>query len=261
MNFKSPYKLAILAIVLYSTCMLVYGTLRIFIGESIDAISAFGSVLGGIGAFLGAFVALIIFKGWKVQANFELKKEHANHLSNLLSMNYDELHKISEILLNLDNIKTHEVLCEKYTKFLADDLRSEFYKTQLSAKMLDRLNTKEKDIFKYFSQYQTHFVYLVENFNVIQKYYIKYFNDFVNSMTNSEKLLFESKGSFDCYPNIKPKTHEKIIIANLVVHKVKFEGNNNKYEYANLKEMTDEMSNIYKILEKKILDSIDLKIK
>lgn len=261
MNFKSPYNLAILAIVLYSTSMLVYGTLRIFIGEKIDAISAYGSVLGGIGAFFAAFVALIIFEGWKDQANFELKKEHANNLSTLLSMSYDESHKISEILLNLANISTHEVLCEKYTIFLADDLRSEFYKTQLSAKMLDRLNTKEKDIFVYFAKYQTHFIYLVENFNVIQKYYIKYFNDYINSMSNAEKSLFESKGSFDSYPNIKPKTREKIIIASLVVHKVKFEGNNNKYEYANLKEMTDEMSNIYKILEKKILDSIDLKIK
>ncbi len=80
MNFKSPYNLAILAIVLYSTSMLVYGTLRIFIGEKIDAISAFGSVLSAIGAFFAAFVALIIFDGWKIQHNKNLSNKYAEQV-------------------------------------------------------------------------------------------------------------------------------------------------------------------------------------
>ncbi|MBK5646632.1 MAG: hypothetical protein I4N51_05610 [Acinetobacter sp.] len=260
MNFKSPYKLAILAIVLYSTSMLVYGTLRIFIGENIDAISAFGSVLGGLGAFYAAFMAFHIYKGWKVQANFELKKEHVNHLSTLLSMGYDETHKISEILLNLAKIGTHEVLAEKYFNFSANDLRSEFYKTQINAKMLDRLNEKEKDIFIYFAKYQTHFMHLVESFNNIQNKYKTYYQNKMDSMDDTEKLFFESDGFFWINPSPNPNDLEKMRLKNLILHRIKFQANNHNYNYNNPEEMIKEMSNIYKILEKKILDSIDLKI-
>lgn len=260
MNFKSPYKLAILAIVLYSTSMLVYGTIRIFIGERIDAISAFGSVLGGLGTFYAAFMAFYIYKGWKVQANFELKKEHVNHLSTLLSMGYDETHKISEILLNLAKIGTHEVLAEKYFNFSANDLRSEFYKTQINAKMLDRLNEKDKDIFIYFAKYQTHFTYLVENFNNIHNKYKIYYQNKLDSMDSLAKLFYENGGSFSIYQSTFPNDQEKLMLKSLILHSVKFQANNQNYNYNNLDEMIKEMSNIYKILENKILDSIDLKI-
>lgn len=77
MKITSPYFLALLAIVLYSASMLVYGTLCIFKNATASDISAFGSILGGVGAFFGGFVALFIFYGWKNQFNKNIEKELA----------------------------------------------------------------------------------------------------------------------------------------------------------------------------------------
>ena len=164
-------------------------------------------------------------------------------------------------MLNLSKIGTHEVLIEKYIKFIADDLRGEFYKTQINAKMLDRLNKKENDIFKHYAKYQTHFRELVEKFIKIQNQYKKYYQIKIDLMDAYTKLSFEIDDFFWINESNNPNNHEHLMIRKLVLHKVEFEGNNLKYEYANLEEMTPEMSKIYIILEKKVLDSIDLKLK
>ncbi|OEC84813.1 hypothetical protein A9Z07_13470 [Acinetobacter sp. YK3] len=57
--------------------MLVYGTLSIFKGANVADISAFGSLLSGIGAFFSGFVAIFIFYGWKHQYNKTVEKELA----------------------------------------------------------------------------------------------------------------------------------------------------------------------------------------
>lgn len=226
-----------------------------------EALTISVSFMGVLATVFAAFIAFLVFKGWKDQANFELKKLHVDHLSALLSMGYDETHKIREILLNLAKIGTHEVLIEKYIKFIADDLRGEFYKTQINAKMLDRLNKKENDIFKHYAKYQTHFRELVEKFIKIQNQYKKYYQIKIDLMDAYTKLSFEIDDFFWINESNNPNNHEHLMIRNLLLHKVEFEGNNLKYEYANLEEMTQEMSKIYIILEKKVLDSIDLKLK
>lgn len=260
MNFRSSYFFIILTIVLYSICMLTYGTLRIFIDEKIDAISAFGSILSGIGTFFAAFAAIYIFNGWKVQANFDLKKEHVNHLTAFLSKGYDELHKISEILINLNDISSCEVLCENYCTIKANDLRVEFYNNIINAKMLDRLNSKNKEIFIYFAQYQNHFIHLVENFNIIQNQYIIYYENHISAMSYIERINFKNQGSNTKYIRKRPRSSSDITLKLLIFNKVKFKKDNICYEYKNLKEMVDKMEIIHNKLEFMVLDSIDLKL-
>lgn len=240
--------------------MLTYGTLRIFIDEKIEAISAFGSILSGIGTFFAAFAAIYIFNGWKEQANFDLKKNHVNHLTEFLSKGYDELHKISEILINLHDLPSCEVLCENYCTIKANDLRIEFYNNIINAKMLDRLNSKNKEIFKYFAQYQNHFIHLVENFNIIQNQYIIYYKNHISAMSYIERINFKNQGSTTKYMRRKPRSSSDITLKLLIFHNVKFKKDNIYYEYKNLKEMVEEMEIIHNKLEFMILDSIDLKL-
>lgn len=65
MNIKSPYFLVYLAIVLYSISMLIYGTIKFFFGEDANSVSAFGSVMGGVGAFFAGFIAIYLFNDWR----------------------------------------------------------------------------------------------------------------------------------------------------------------------------------------------------
>lgn len=225
-----------------------------------EALTISVSFMGVLATVFAAFIALLVFKGWKDQANFELKKLHVDHLSTLLSMGYDENHKIIEILQNLAKLGAHEVLIEKYIKFIADDLRSEFYKTQINAKMLDRLNKKENDIFKHYAKYQTHFSELVERFIKIQNQYKIYYQNKIDIMDSVKKFVFENENWILIYESTNPNNQEHLILRDLLFRKVKFYGNNQDYEYASLEDMTNEMTNIYNILEKKVLDSIDLKI-
>ncbi|WP_394661555.1 hypothetical protein [uncultured Acinetobacter sp.] len=240
--------------------MLTYGTLRIFIDEKIEAISAFGSILSGIGTFFAAYAAIYIFNGWKVQANFDLKKEHVNQLSILLSMAYDEVHRISEILIDLNNIETHEVICENFIEINTNDLRVEFYKNIINAKMLDRLNTKNKEVFSHYAKYQIHLFYLVKYFNNIQNQYTEYYVNHISSIPMAQKDDFRKNGYFIKYKRTRSKSDIETKLTSLISHKVIFTGNNKKYVYNNITEMTKEMEEIYSKLEKIVLDSINLKL-
>lgn len=104
MKITSPYFLALLAIVLYSVSMLVYGTLFIFKNATSNDISAFGSILGGVGAFFGGFVALFIFYGWKRQHN---KSIIANEAKLAFNKIHNERNIIHSMKFNL--IKIHEI--------------------------------------------------------------------------------------------------------------------------------------------------------
>ncbi len=246
-------------VVAYALALLTYCTMKSVLSASADNISAFGSILGACGAFFAAFVATYLFNDWRLQASFDLKKQHVNEISYLLAQSYDELHKKEEILENLKNVKDYKILYEKYYSFKANDLRDEFYSKQLNVKMLDRLNKSQNEIFVVYAKYQNHLVYLVDNFNRIQKSYIRYYDKFNSEMGNAERILMLNKGSFPKYILPSEKNAEEVGLLNTHIYlPIQFEKEDISYTFNNIFELIKKLSEIYKDLEAKVLDSIDL---
>ncbi len=65
MNIKSPYFLTFLAIILYLISMLVFVTIKFFLNEKAEYISAFASVLSGVGTIAAGIIAIFLFNDWK----------------------------------------------------------------------------------------------------------------------------------------------------------------------------------------------------
>ncbi|MDC4397385.1 hypothetical protein OHV36_01245 [Acinetobacter baumannii] len=245
-------------VVAYALALLTYCTMKSVLSTSADNISAFGSILGASGAFFAAFVATYLFNDWRLQASFDLKKQHVNEISYLLAQSYDELHKMEEILLNLKNVEDYKILSEKYYSFKANDLRDEFYSKQLNVKILDRLNKSGNEIFDIYAKYQNHFVYLVDNFNRIQKSYIRYYDKFNSTMSNAERLIMQHKESFPKYILSEKNIDEVGYLNTHIYFPIRFEKENISYKFNNIFELINKISEIYKDLETKVLDSIDL---
>lgn len=71
-----------MTLILYLIGMLIYVSIEFFGGASVDKISAFGSILGGIGTIFAAFVAIYLFNGWKLVEDHKTKNDHANNAVN-----------------------------------------------------------------------------------------------------------------------------------------------------------------------------------
>ena len=182
MNFKSPYNLAILAIVLYSTSMLVYGTLRIFIGENIDAISAYGSVLGAIGAFFAAFVALIIFDGWKIQHNKNLNNKYAEKVLDAYNSYLISTLNFDLFLPTFDDVIFLERLSGNQDNLISKQERLDFLREEINK------------AFKEFISKLNYYGIISENENITQNQ-IKRINEKfidINKVNNDQNLSFES---------------------------------------------------------------------
>lgn len=72
MKLKSPMFWVYLVVILYLVSMLVYVSIEFFGGADVDKISAFGSVLGGVGTIFAGFVAIYLFNDWKDQKKYEI---------------------------------------------------------------------------------------------------------------------------------------------------------------------------------------------
>lgn len=77
MNLKSPWSWVYLAVILYLVSMLVFVSIDFFVKAGADKVSAFGSVLGGVGTIFASLVAIYLFQDWKVQKRYDLNKELA----------------------------------------------------------------------------------------------------------------------------------------------------------------------------------------
>lgn len=66
------YAIILWGIVTYSIALLTYCTMRTVFRDSADAISAFGSILGALGAFFATIVAAYLFNDWKDQKKYEI---------------------------------------------------------------------------------------------------------------------------------------------------------------------------------------------
>lgn len=84
-----------LTVNLYLISMLVFVSVEFFGDSDFNKISAFGSVLGGIGTCFAAFVALYFYNDWKEQHNAQIKY---NYLNNTISILRSDLVSIAPIL-------------------------------------------------------------------------------------------------------------------------------------------------------------------
>lgn len=66
------YAILLWGVVIYSISLLTYCTMRTVFHDSADAISAFGSLLGALGAFFATIVAAYLFNDWKDQKKYEI---------------------------------------------------------------------------------------------------------------------------------------------------------------------------------------------
>lgn len=60
MKLKSPMFWVYLVVILYLVSMLVYVSVEFFGGTDTNIISAFGSVLGGVGTIFAGFIAIYL---------------------------------------------------------------------------------------------------------------------------------------------------------------------------------------------------------
>jgi len=78
---KSSFWFFIIAIV-YCVAMLIFISLKNFLSEKAEMISAFGSILGALAAFFAAFTALYVFNGWRVTEDHKTQNSHINNAVN-----------------------------------------------------------------------------------------------------------------------------------------------------------------------------------
>ena len=113
-----------LAVNLYLISMLVFVSVQFFGGSDTDKISAFGSVLGGVGAFFAGFVAIYLFNGWKVQHNHTSLKEFSLKVFYVYTDINVRLVSINDIFVK--SLQKHKIGTNKYIiSKVADDIEPE----------------------------------------------------------------------------------------------------------------------------------------
>ncbi|MFI8011595.1 hypothetical protein ACIF8R_15650 [Acinetobacter sp. ABJ_C4_1] len=68
--------------IVYCIAMLIYISLKNFLSEKAEMISAFGSILGALAAFFAAFIALYVYNGWRVTEDHKTQNSHINNAVN-----------------------------------------------------------------------------------------------------------------------------------------------------------------------------------
>lgn len=82
--------------------MLVFVSIDFFANASLDKVSAFGSVLGGVGTIFASLVAIYLFQDWKVQKRYDLNKELAiKALTTLLDFTKSYSYLLDDLQLEL----------------------------------------------------------------------------------------------------------------------------------------------------------------
>lgn len=108
--------------ILYSIGILLFWTSDILSKGDADKISAFGSILGAIGSFFAAFVAIYLFSDWRVVKNYELVKETSLTLLNaILNINSD-IESLLSITYEFENLEKAEF--DEFNKMCADYSRN-----------------------------------------------------------------------------------------------------------------------------------------
>lgn len=101
MNRRNLNFLALLlwGVVAYAIGLLIYCSMKYVFNTSGENISAFGSILGGCGAFFAAFVAVYLFNDWRETEDF--KRILSLH-DQCFKVMYDNTNTIEDILISLN---------------------------------------------------------------------------------------------------------------------------------------------------------------
>lgn len=136
-ELKSPCFWIYLVVVLYLVSMLVYVTFDFFEGADTSKISAFGSILSGVGAFFAGFIAIILFSDWRVIKNYELIKDTSlSLLDTLLNLN-SNIESLLGITCEFKNLQPEE--CEKFGKW-CDEFSLAYMKNLIELKSKNNLH-------------------------------------------------------------------------------------------------------------------------
>jgi len=84
--------------------MLVYVSVEFFRGTDTNKISAFGSVLGGVGTIFAGFIAIYLFNDWKIQHNKQVINNFGLQVYEQFSNFENHLSTYQQYLKQLDDL-------------------------------------------------------------------------------------------------------------------------------------------------------------
>ena len=141
--------------------MLIFVSIEFFGKADIAKISAFGSVLGGVGAVFAGFVAIYLFNGWKTQENSVFRHNIAITVYHYISSIYT--------IITTPHYKEHTV------------------------KVLQTLFNKINYNFIILTKFEPQMRNIIKPFGLI---YIRYLGYFEEEKNNSVKIPSEEKEKF-----------------------------------------------------------------
>lgn len=162
MKLKSFSFWIYLVVVIYLVAMLVFVSIEFFGKADIAKISAFGSVLGGVGAVFAGFVAIYLFNDWKTQENAVFRR-------NIAITIYNDMGSIYTIITT-----------PKYEKHTVEVLQTLFNKVNYNFILLTKFEPQMRDVIK--------------SFGLI---YIRHLGYFEKEKNDSVKIPSEEKDKFE----------------------------------------------------------------
>lgn len=126
-----------LVIILYLVTMIIYVSIDFFWGANTDKISAFGAVLGGVGAFFAGFIAIYFYSDWKIIKNYELVKEASLVLLNSVLNINSNLENLLAITNEFKDLSEDEV--QKFGKW-CDEFSLGFMTSLIEVKSKNNLH-------------------------------------------------------------------------------------------------------------------------
>lgn len=164
MKLKSPLFWVYLVVIIYLVSMLVYVSVEFLGGADTNKISAFGSILGGVGTIFAGFIAIYLFNDWRVQENEIFKRDLAhtiyNDMGGLLSMllSKNEKYDIDDLQFQFQKINTNLLLYSKKEESIKDFIRDfgVIYTKQIGIYENHKNNNtslKTKDLMDFLSKY------------------------------------------------------------------------------------------------------------
>ncbi|CAI3110856.1 hypothetical protein MWMV17_MWMV17_00648 [Acinetobacter calcoaceticus] len=106
---KTSFWFFVTAIV-YCVAMLIFISLKTFLFESAEMISAFGSILGALAAFFAAFTALYVFNGWRVTEDHRTQNTHINSAVNSFFNLQNSLKSTLDQTIEISNLCSQQIL-------------------------------------------------------------------------------------------------------------------------------------------------------
>lgn len=162
----------------YAIAFLTYFTLKYWLNNSADNISAFGSILGAVGAFFAAFIATYLFNDWKDQHNKQVQNTFAIQV--------------------FDSFSIFEKNILEYSLFIShlQELRSSYENYELTWEILNKdgniiyiqnINTKKDELdlsfYKLISKLKNYYIFN-NNKEEFKKNHEIYFNKFTEINKN-----------------------------------------------------------------------------